>query len=212
MNLQPRWGTAMCLAFFKYFQIFYNKHMKKPNCTFWWARLGGCKEHLPDYISWLCNFLRHWPFLPSRPHLEWKSLNRDVQVSFPPPLGSLRPVRLWRSQRLALVWSDQVARFLEGWADFPGFPGGSVNLPVMQEMPEMWVRFLGWEDPLEEGTAIHCSILAWRVPCTEEPGGLQVIDLKGWTRLKRLGIAHSTALYPPEPWAFQNLLFSPKVT
>ena len=32
---------------------------------------------------------------------------------------------------------------------------------------------LGWEDPLEEGTAAHSSVLAWRTPCTEEPGGLQ---------------------------------------
>ena len=123
--------------------------------------------------------------------------------------GSLRPVHLWRSQRLALVCSDQVAGFLEGWADFPGFPGGSVNLPIMQEKPEIWVWFLGREDPLEEGTAIHYSILAWRMPCTEERGGLQVIGLKGRTRLKRLSTAHSTALYPPEPWAFQNLLSSP---
>ena len=37
----------------------------------------------------------------------------------------------------------------------------------------MWVRSLGWEDPLEEGVAPHSSILAWRIPWTEEPGGLQ---------------------------------------
>ena len=41
----------------------------------------------------------------------------------------------------------------------------------MPEMPEMWVRFLGWEDPLEEGVATHSSILAWRIPWTEEPVG-----------------------------------------
>ena len=44
------------------------------------------------------------------------------------------------------------------------------NLPAMQET---WVQFLGWEDPLEKGMATHCSILAWRIPWTEEPGGLQ---------------------------------------
>ena len=38
---------------------------------------------------------------------------------------------------------------------------------------EMWVGSLGWEDPLEEGMATHISILAWRIPWTEEPGGLQ---------------------------------------
>ena len=38
---------------------------------------------------------------------------------------------------------------------------------------ETWVRSLGWEGPLEEGMATHSSILAWRIPWTEEPGGLQ---------------------------------------
>ena len=44
------------------------------------------------------------------------------------------------------------------------------NLPAMQETQ---VQSLGWEDPLEEGMATHSSILAWRIPWTEEPGGLQ---------------------------------------
>ena len=48
------------------------------------------------------------------------------------------------------------------------------NLPAMQET---WVRSLGWEDPLEKGMATHSSILAWRVPWTEEPGGLQSMGL-----------------------------------
>ena len=55
------------------------------------------------------------------------------------------------------------------------FPGGSVvkNLPAMQEPQETRVRSLGQEDPLEEGMAAHSSILAWRIPWTEHPGGLQ---------------------------------------
>ena len=44
------------------------------------------------------------------------------------------------------------------------------RLPAMQET---WVLFLGKEDPLEQGMATHSSILAWRIPGTEEPGGLQ---------------------------------------
>ena len=40
-------------------------------------------------------------------------------------------------------------------------------------IPETWVLFLGQEDPLEKGMATHSSILAWRIPWTEEPGGLQ---------------------------------------
>ena len=55
-----------------------------------------------------------------------------------------------------------------------GFPSGSVvkNLPAVQEMQEMWVQSLGWKDPLEKGMVTHSSILAWRIPWTEEPGGL----------------------------------------
>ena len=45
----------------------------------------------------------------------------------------------------------------------------------MQEIKEMLVLSLGLEDPLEEEMAIHSSILAWRIPGTEEPGGLQSI-------------------------------------
>ena len=44
------------------------------------------------------------------------------------------------------------------------------NLPAIQETQ---VQSLGWEDPLEKGIAIHSSILTWRIPWTEEPGGLQ---------------------------------------
>ena len=62
-----------------------------------------------------------------------------------------------------------------------GFPGGAVgkrsHLPV-QETYETRVRSLCWEDPLEEGTAIHSSILAWRIPWTEEPGELQSMGLQ----------------------------------
>ena len=49
------------------------------------------------------------------------------------------------------------------------------NLPVMRET---WVQSLGWEDPLEEGMATHFSFLAWRIPWTEEPGGLQSVGLQ----------------------------------
>ena len=44
------------------------------------------------------------------------------------------------------------------------------NLPAMRET---WVPSLGGEDPLEKGMATHSSILAWRIPWTEEPGGIQ---------------------------------------
>ena len=55
-----------------------------------------------------------------------------------------------------------------------GLLNGSVvkNLPMMQEPQETWVWSLGREDPLEEEMAIHSSILAWKIPWREEPGGL----------------------------------------
>ena len=59
-------------------------------------------------------------------------------------------------------------------------PGSSdVKNPLaMQEIQETWVRSLGREDSLEEGMAIHSSILAWTISLTEEPGGLQSMELQ----------------------------------
>ena len=59
------------------------------------------------------------------------------------------------------------------------------HLPAMWET---WVRSLGWEDPLEKEMATHSSILAWRIPWTEEPGGLQS------TGSQRVGHAWATSL------------------
>ena len=58
-----------------------------------------------------------------------------------------------------------------------GLLSGSVvkNLPAVQETQ---VQSLGQEDLLEEGTATHSSVLAWRIPWTEEPGGLQSVGLQ----------------------------------
>ena len=53
------------------------------------------------------------------------------------------------------------------------------NIPSMKEMQ---VGSLGWEDALEKGMTTHSRILAWRIPWTEEPGGLQSV---GSQRLRR---------------------------
>ena len=60
---------------------------------------------------------------------------------------------------------------------FTSLPGGSVvkNLPVM---PETWVPFLGWEDPLEIEMATYSSILAWEIPWTEELGEPKELNTK----------------------------------
>ena len=68
-----------------------------------------------------------------------------------------------------MVWSTEWI-WGEG-SEEGGIPGGSgvKNLPAMQET---WVRSLGGENPLKEEMATHSSILAWRIPWTEEPGRL----------------------------------------
>ena len=53
-----------------------------------------------------------------------------------------------------------------------GFPGGSDGKDSACKQ-EIWVQTLGQEDPLEKGMATHSSIRVWRIPWTEEPGGLQ---------------------------------------
>ena len=50
--------------------------------------------------------------------------------------------------------------------------------PAIQETQEMWVQSLGWDDPLEKEKATHSSILAWEIPWTEKPGGLQCMGLQ----------------------------------
>ena len=65
-----------------------------------------------------------------------------------------------------LIWK------MPGTVSLSGFPGGSAvkNPPAVQET---WLWFLGREDPLEKGMATHSSVLAWKIPWTGEPGGLQ---------------------------------------
>ena len=73
---------------------------------------------------------------------------------------------------------DECEDRLQGGAKLVGYTGFGAplvtqtvkNPPAMQETS---VRSLGWEDPLEDGMATHSSILAWKIPWTEAPGGLQ---------------------------------------
>ena len=70
--------------------------------------------------------------------------------------------------------------FVPLFAGFVDFPGGSAekNLPEMQETQEIWVQYLGWEDPMEEEMATHSSILAWKIKWREEPDGLQSMEFQ----------------------------------
>ena len=69
------------------------------------------------------------------------------------------------------------------------------NLPTVQETQ---VRSPGQEDPLEKETAAHSSILAWRIPWTEEPGGLQSMGLQR--------VRHDLATKLPPPCTYHSLL------
>ena len=61
---------------------------------------------------------------------------------------------------------------------------------------ETWIQSLGWEDPLEEDMATHSSILAWRIPWTEEPGGLQPMGSQEPNMTERLSSAqHSRFMF-----------------
>ena len=77
-------------------------------------------------------------------------------------VNSLSDEHIFNLEFTDLAWISHVAQWVK-------------NLPVMQEPQETGVQSLGQEDPLEEGMATHSSILAWRIPWTEEPGGLWFI-------------------------------------
>ena len=79
---------------------------------------------------------------------------------------------------------------------------------------ETWVRSLGWEDPLENRMATHSSILAWRIPWTEEPGGSCPWDVR--VRARTHTHTHSLSLTLPTPALFLShfcsgsSIFAPK--
>ena len=76
-----------------------------------------------------------------------------------------------------------------------GFPGGSVVNNLLS-VHQMWFRSLGPKDPLEEEMEIHSSVLAWKIPCTEEPNGLQSMGPQrvkhDWARTHRTTDHHQT--------------------
>ena len=127
--------------------------------------------HSPAMLGflWVLQWVRLW--LPS-----------SLQVS-PPPRSPYSTSFLWLtpySSRMLLKCHSQW-RFLT----FPymfhqhsgGLPGGASGKGTLLPMQETRnaVRSLSWEDPLQEDVAIHCSILAWRIPWTEEPGGVRSV-------------------------------------
>ena len=96
-----------------------------------------------------------------------------------------------------VIWPkvSKVQRLRNPGLELSSFPSGSAikNLPAMKTT---WIWSLGWEDPLEEGTATHSSILAWRIPWTEDPGGLKSTGSQSRTQLKRWAGTHAKYINP----------------
>ena len=86
--------------------------------------------------------------------------------------SSLGTQSKWSLLRAGMKFSQ--SKIQSSQSEEKDFPVGQMvkNLPAMQEIR---VRSLDWEVPLEKGMAIHSSILAWRLPWTEKPGGLQPV-------------------------------------
>ena len=76
-----------------------------------------------------------------------------------------------------------------------GWLSGRLCLP-MQEMQEMQIRSLGWEDPLKEEMATHSSILAWKIPWTEESGMLHSMGLQRVGYYRAHTCVHTTTTTP----------------
>ena len=94
-----------------------------------------------------------------------------------------------------------------------GFPGGSVikNPPASAgDKQETQVQSLGWKDPLEEEMATHTSILAWSIPWTEEPGGLQSMGSQNKHNLVTKQQWHCVCWHckMPADWLFSYLILT----
>ena len=99
----------------------------------------------------------------------------------------------------------------------PWFPSPVAQIKNPLAMQETQAQSLGWEDPLEKGMAIHSSILAWRIPWTEDPGGLQSmgckeLDTTEHFHLHLLPSPGASFHLPPHLELSPLLLLSPTVT
>ena len=92
---------------------------------------------------------------------------------------SKKITRMWNECNIMVVWTIFCIALIWDWTSLVAQM--VKHLPAVQET-RVWS--LGWEDPLEKEMATHASTLAWKIPWTEEPGGLQVHGVaKSWTRL-----------------------------
>ena len=116
----------------------------------WWPA-GGARGRARCVQASLCPLLSPEKRLSARQLCVWPR----PAATLPGPCSARQApddVRM----RLTVTWALPVAQMVK-------------NPPAMRET---WIQSLGWEEPLEKGMATHSSILAWRIPWTEEPGGL----------------------------------------
>ena len=121
----------------------------------------GCSVHGIFRIIWLC--------------FKLKDLGQIIQT-FPSLYFLVYDVHSQTFINASCCWASRGVLVIK-----------KTRLPV-QEMQETWVQALGGEDPLEEGKATHSSVLAWRIPWTEEPGRLQSMG-------SRLSMPAAAAVY-----------------
>ena len=105
--------------------------------------------------------------------------------------GSERSPGKWMGYPLQYSWASLVVQMVK-------------NLPAMLET---WVWSQGWEDPLEKEMATHSSILAWRIPCTEEPGRLQFMGSQSVGHDWETNI-NIKAYYVSEFWGYSTRVFN----
>ena len=128
---------------------------------------------------WICPFLicRQWGTWDSGllPHLDHQLVHFSEVMGFPgSSAGKIFSCNAGNPS--SIPWSERIPWKRDRLCTpvFLGFPGGSDGKESAATR-KTWVRSLGQEDPLEKEMATHSSVLAWRIPWTEEPGGLQSV-------------------------------------
>ena len=146
VTISKQWAKSTTFVFLNYLSSFQGQEFSKG-----WAR-------------------QFWPW-------EGDLSYGDMYYGCRPMMAGAEAIRSWSSWGLAKFLSHCVLEARVGfslcgqvWASH----WASLVAQMVKNLPavwETWVQSLGWEDPLEEGTAAHSSILAWRIPWTEEPVG-----------------------------------------
>ena len=141
-------------------------------CWGWSLREWQWASHIPSAVASLC---RPWELVLVCTTWNRVGAKSTNQLADQLPWAQASGI-LFISPMAHKLWADNHylhSLFLTWLLDFPGGASGKERICwPMQETQETQVRFLGWEDPLEEEMATLSSILAWRIPWTEEPGRL----------------------------------------